>query len=317
MRKWLFLIGFLIVLLPAFSWGFYGHRMINYQAVFLLPPAMLRFYKPHIDYLREHAADPDKRRYAVAAEGPRHYLDVDHYGEHPFDSMPARWTDAVKKFGEDSLNAHGIVPWWIGVMYQRLVAAFRVRDFVRILKYSAELGHYVADAHVPLHTSSNHNGQLTNQRGIHGFWESRIPELLAEKEWNLFTGRATYISDPAAFAWQIVRESAAAADSVLTIERLLSAAFPPDKKYAFEERNGVLVKQYAEAYTRKYNDLLNGMVERRMRQAIIAVASYWYSAWADAGQPSLPRESRIEEDSLEIDILNRSWTQGNILGREE
>jgi hypothetical protein len=31
-----------------------------------------------------------------------------------------------------------------------------------------------------------HNGQFTDQKGIHGFWESRIPELLAEKDWDFF-----------------------------------------------------------------------------------------------------------------------------------
>jgi hypothetical protein len=69
-------------------------------------------------------------------------------------------------------------------MLQRLTNAFREKDQARILKLSAEIGHYVADAHVPLHASTNHNGQLTGQEGIHAFWESRIPELLAEKEWT-------------------------------------------------------------------------------------------------------------------------------------
>jgi hypothetical protein len=43
------------------------------------------------------------------------------------------------------------------------------------------LGHYIGDAHVPLHTTSNYNGQKTNQHGIHGLWESRIPEQLFDE----------------------------------------------------------------------------------------------------------------------------------------
>lgn len=50
----------------AQAWGFYGHRRINRMAVFTLPPAMFGFYKRHIDYITDHATDPDSRRYAVA-----------------------------------------------------------------------------------------------------------------------------------------------------------------------------------------------------------------------------------------------------------
>lgn len=114
-------------------------------------------------------------------------------------------------------------------MQAKLTAAFKEKDGAKILKLSAEIGHYIADAHVPLHASSNHNGQLTGQQGIHGFWESRIPELLAEKEWNFFIGKADYIQQPADFIWQRVLESAAAADTVLKYEKELSTSFPPDQ----------------------------------------------------------------------------------------
>ena len=129
----------------AWAWGFYGHRQINYLAVFLLPPEMLLFYKTNILYLQEHAVDPDKRRYVVPVEGPRHYIDLDHYGSYPFDSLPRRWQDAVQKYGADSLQAHGVVPWWVQTMLSRLTTAFSEKDPARILKLSAELGHYIAD----------------------------------------------------------------------------------------------------------------------------------------------------------------------------
>jgi hypothetical protein len=70
-------------------------------------------------------------------------------------------------------------------MQQRLTNAFKEKSVAKILKLSAELGHYIADSHVPLHASSNHDGQSTNQKGIHGFWESRVPELLAERSLTL------------------------------------------------------------------------------------------------------------------------------------
>ncbi|HLG38266.1 MAG TPA: zinc dependent phospholipase C family protein, partial [Chitinophagaceae bacterium] len=186
MKKILILSFCLSIAQQCFCWGFFGHRKINYYAVFLLPPGMMVLYKPYADFLMEHAVDPDMRRYAVPAESPRHYIDIDQYGAYPYDSLPRKWNDAVAKYSEESLNQHGIVPWWIQTMLYRLTGAFKEKNQALILKYSAEIGHYIADAHVPLHASSNHNGQFTDQRGIHGFWESRVPELLAVKEWDFF-----------------------------------------------------------------------------------------------------------------------------------
>ena len=298
----------------SYSWGFYAHKKINYLAVFLLPPEMLAFYKPNISFIEEHAVDTDKRRYALAAEGPRHYIDIDHYGKHPFDSLPRIWPDAIAKYGIDTLQAHGIVPWWWQIMLTRLTYAFKEKDAVKILKYSAEIGHYIADAHVPLHTSSNHDGQYSGQKGIHGFWESRVPELLAEQEWDLFIGKAEPVLYPSKFIWSRILESAAAADSVLRLEKELSHRFPPDHKYAFEMRNGILTRQYSTAYTIAYNKLLNGMVERRMRQSIYAVASFWYTAWINAGQPDLRSLGIVQftnEDLKEFEQLNNAWRKGN------
>jgi len=49
---------------------------------------MLLFYKPNIDFISEHATDPDKRRYAIASEGARHFIDIDHYGKYPYAELP-------------------------------------------------------------------------------------------------------------------------------------------------------------------------------------------------------------------------------------
>jgi hypothetical protein len=282
---------------------------------------MLVLFKPQIRFLAEHATDPDKRRYAVPEEGPRHYIDLDRYGRFPYDALPRSWKAAVAKFGEDSLMMHGIAPWHIQTMQHRLTDAFRKGDLPRILKTAAELGHYVADAHVPLHTHSNHNGQFTNQKGIHGFWESRVPELLAETDFNFFIGKAIYIRDISGYVWSRVLESALAADSVLRMEKELTNLFPSDRKYAFELRNGLLIRQYASDFSRAYNDALNGMVERRMRQSIFSIASLWYTAWVDAGQPALDKiqnRSFTEEEKKEWEELNRQWrSKPAMIGRQE
>jgi hypothetical protein len=294
----------------CFCWGFYAHKRINYYAVFLLPPEMLVLYKPNITFLSEHAVDPDKRRYLLAPEGARHFIDLDHYGTAPFDALPRKWNDAIAKYGEDSLRPYGIVPWWIQIMLERLTNAFKEKDRLKILKLSAELGHYISDAHVPLHANTNHNGQFTGQEGIHAFWESRIPELLAEKDWDFLIGTANYIENPSKYIWKKVLESAAAADSVLRFEKKLSQEVPPDKRFSFEYRNGVLIKQYSTQYTIQYNDALNNMVARRMRESIYAVASFWFTAWVNAGQPDLKAlgtKEFSEIDLKEFEDLDDAW----------
>ncbi|MDB5191519.1 MAG: Nuclease [Segetibacter sp.] len=314
------LLGLLICIsIKSFCWGFYGHQQINYFAVFLLPPEMMVLFKPNVQFLRDHAVDPDKRRYAVTDEAPRHYIDIDHYGKYPYTEVPRDYKEAVAKFTEDTVVAYGTVPWWVQIMQQRLTNAFKEKNQTRILKLSAEIGHYIADAHVPLHATRNHDGQLTNQKGIHGFWESRVPELLAKKEFDFIVGKAQYIKEPGKFIWDRVLESGAAADTVLAKEAQLTNQFPTDRKYAFEDRNGKILRQYSTSFSTAYNNSLNNMVERRMRQSIYAVASFWYTAWVNAGQPDLKNlqaKALTEEDIKEFEALNTAWKNSNQKGRE-
>jgi len=319
MKKYILLASFFVIGQQCFCWGFYGHRKINNYAIFLLPPEMMVLYKPYADFITEHAVDPDKRRYILPQEGARHFIDIDHYGKYPYTDLPRKWNDAVVKFSEDSLQANGIGPWWVQIMLQRLTNAFKEKDQAKILKLSAELGHYIADLHVPLHASSNHDGQLTDQKGIHGFWESRIPELLADKEWDFFIGKAEYISNPGDYIWKRVLESGAAADTVLKFEKELSKTFPADKKFSFEERNGIVVRQFSSAYSKLYNEKLKGMIERRMRQSVYAVASFWFTAWVNAGQPDLTTLTNTNfspEDQKGFDELNTAWNNNTAKDHE-
>ncbi|MFI5204021.1 MAG: hypothetical protein ACHQF2_05945 [Flavobacteriales bacterium] len=169
--------------------------------------------------------------------------------------------------------------------------------------------------HTYLHTTENYNGQLTNQKGIHGFWESRIPELLAEN-YDYWTGKAAFIQKPLDVAWETVKESHLAVDTVLNFEKKLNDATDADKKYVYENRGRVMMKVYSEEYTKQYNAMLNGMVERRMRDAIIMVGSFWYSAWVKAGQPDLNKLVGIEFNPENDAALDSAYIKGKIKGRE-
>jgi len=271
---------------PGRAWGFFGHRLLHRLAVFTLPPGMIGFYKANIEYLTANATRPDSRRMVVPGEAPKHFLDVDRYGDSAAYKLPRTYADAVARYGEDSLLRHGIVPWNVVRMKNQLTAAFKAKDTDRILSLSADLGHYLADACVPLHTTRNYNGQLTGQRGIHGLWESRLPELLSA-DYDLFSGKAQYIERPTDAIWAAVIRSHAAVDSVLLFEKQLTAQVSDDQKFGYEQRGSQTVRTYSREFSKAYHARLNGQVERQLRYAAALIGNFWYTCWVDGGSPDL------------------------------
>lgn len=303
-----------IAFLSVFGWGFFAHKRINQLAVFILPEPLIGFYKIHIDYITKHATDPDKRRYIDPDEGPKHFFDADHYGKNFDEHVPIHWNDALKKIGKDTLEKHGILPWNMVKSYYILVAAFKAEDTYKILKYSAELGHYISDACVPLHTTENYNGQLTNQIGIHGFWESRLPELF-EHQYQYWVGRAEYIHDINRVIWEIIKESHQLSDSVLIIEKNLNNQYESDKKYGYERRGQKLVQVYSIEYATAYHKRLDQMVEKRMQRAVKAIADIWYTAWIEAGQPDLKNVNKNQ--TKPADSIEALPEKRKMIGRNE
>jgi len=301
----LFCCGTLLATLPAQGWGFFGHRLLNRLAVYTLPPAMVGFYKANIEYLTVNATRPDSRRNLVPGEAPKHFLDVDRYGDSAEFKLPRKYADAIARYGEDSLLRHGIVPWNVVTMKNQLTAAFKAKDTDRILRLSADMGHYIADACVPLHTTKNYNGQLTGQKGIHGLWESRLPELLSA-DYDLFSGRATYLSDPTKAIWAAVIRSHAAVDSVLLFEKQLTAQMAEDQKFGYEQRGSQTVRTYSREFSKDYHARLNGQVERQLRYAVGLIGDFWYTCWVDGGSPDLNQlpktPSESEKQRLEREI---------------
>lgn len=382
---------FCLLAMSSPDWGFYGHRTINRKAVFTLPQEMISFYKYNIEFLTEHAVDPDKRRYATKYEAERHYIDVDHWGVYPFDSIPRDYphaflkyadyyvvngadtttvslremydeefnpkTDKYKKISkvfydsiyqvryddeiicdcqtlefleqlnipcdkiviDDNLRKYGIITYFFPDYYSKLVRAFENLEGKKILQYSADIGHYVGDAHVPLHTTENYNGQLTDQVGIHGFWESRLPELFADKDYDFLVGAAEYIPNIKNWIWDVVLASHSYLPEVLAFEKELSQNFPSDQQLCFENRLEQTIQTQCEAYAGAYHTKLDGMVELRMQDAVHGIGSVWMSAWIDAGQPDLTKVQDIKwskQDEEEEKKLNAAFRGGEINGRK-
>ncbi|AQG82311.1 integrase [Spirosoma montaniterrae] len=301
------------------SWGFYAHQQINRLAVFTLPAEMMPFFKKHIQFLTDNAVNPDKRRYAVVGEAPRHFIDLDAYPDTSTTTLPRFYKEAATRYGEDTLALHGLVPWQIQLTKYQLTEAFKQRNIRRILRIAADLGHYIADANVPLHTTRNYNGQLTGQQGIHGFWESRLPELHS-LNYDFLTGPAEYVQSPQKAAWRAVFRANAALDSVLRFERQLTDELGESRKFGFDERNGITSKVYADDFSRQYHERLHGQVERQMRASVKMVGDFWYTAWVDAGQPDLKALANYkftDEEEKEEAEEKKSWLKRLFSAREE
>lgn len=295
----LFCIFFLLISEKGNAWGFYAHQQINQLAVYSLPTELFPFFRGQIEYLRKHAVDPDMRRYLVEGEACRHYIDIDVFEKViPLDTLPRKYSDAMAKFGEDSLLANGIVPWHIQWVLNRLAKAFEENNWEKVVHIAAELGHYVADAHVPLHNTVNYNGQLTGQHGIHGFFESRLPELFMPR-YDLIAEEAIYLDKPLDYIWDRIEQGFSALDTVFMSELDMRRTWNDSKKTSLEERNGKLVKVWSLEYASAWHKKLNGLVERRLRGSVEAVACFWYTAWVLGGQPILPGKVAVAEPEAE------------------
>jgi len=139
---------------------------------------------------------------------------------------------------------------------------------------------------VSLHTTENYNGQLTNQKGIHAFWESRLPKFFAD-DYDYLVVTAEYQYSVLDVAWQAVESSFNALDSVLLFDKELSLEFEQDKQYSYEKRGTKTIKVKSDDFSAADHIKLDGMVERRLRLSITAIGNLWYSALVDAGRPVL------------------------------
>ncbi|MEO9023307.1 MAG: zinc dependent phospholipase C family protein [Ginsengibacter sp.] len=305
----------------AFAWGRWGHKHISRAAVFALPPAMQTFFYNHIDFITEDAVVPDLRRSLIydRNEPPRHFIDIEDFGNIPFSSFPKTTREAYEKYDSAFLNKTGYLPWYIQNLTEKLTQAFKKRDKSEILFLATDLSHYIADASQPLHTSSNYNGQLTNQKGVHSLWESVLPQMFGSA-YNFKVPPAKYISDIPAETWKIIAESHSLVDTVLAKDREVRKQFTSNNMYK-KDANGNLVLFYnspvfSDEYARRFNSALGGMVERQLRISITDVANFWYTAWVNAGKPNLislddPHLTQQNKKNYKNEL--RAWEKGKIL----
>lgn len=322
--KNIFLIFSLIVCSVFFiSWGTFGHEHINRAAVFALPAPVQTFFYNHIDFITQESTVPDLRKYTLndKAENPRHFIDLENFGS--LDSIPKTMDELKKKYDDKFLSQNGILFWYVQDIMEKLTKAFKEKKKTEILFLAADLGHYIGDAHMPLHTSANYDGQLTNQKGIHALWESRLPEMYGTT-YHYNTLEAKYIDNVQAEIWKIILNSHRLKDTLLLADLALKKKFTEDKIYKTDASGKVVKNKYgqtifSETYAAALHVNLKGMVEDQMRASVQACSDFWYTAWVNAGKPELSTldpEALTKRNSKQFKQEYKLWKQGKLFGVE-
>ncbi|HKY32511.1 MAG TPA: S1/P1 nuclease [Candidatus Polarisedimenticolia bacterium] len=263
---------------PAFGWGYVGHRIVAESAAAALPAPLGAFYSGAARRLSAASIEPDSvlRDRDGEQESANHFLNLDLLGAPPFDGIPAGEKEALLSFGRDRLQRAGRLPWRVAELHDRLREAFAARDWKEAVRLSGWLSHYVADAHQPLHSTSNHDGQKTGNAGIHAAFESDM----IDRGRAVYRGRAALpagfgprrIEDPARFVLQVLAGSHGQVEAVLKAD----------------SKAVLLVKKQGKEYLASLEALAGEMAGRQLQQAAAASASLWHSAWVQAGRPQPP-----------------------------
>ncbi|HCZ32902.1 MAG TPA: hypothetical protein DHV93_05270 [Holophagaceae bacterium] len=267
---------FLLILLlasPLWSWGDKGHRVVSALALRSLPAGPQAWFNGREAEVGDHASDPDHWK-QDRKEGPRHFLDMEPYGDP--DHLPRTLEEARERIG-GGYYRFGVLPWVIQDRWRDLVEAFRSGDPARVAFATAVLGHYIADAHVPLHTTVNHDGQLTDQRGIHSRWETGLMErYLQEEAIKALPAEA----DPHILErpWDWLRSSHALVPQLLEDDREADRTTPL----------GNHGKRRTQAYWMIFRAKQGPVVKRQLQRAGQHLGDAILNAWIQAGRPAVP-----------------------------
>ncbi|MDI6756923.1 MAG: hypothetical protein QME32_02760 [Endomicrobiia bacterium] len=244
----------------VFGWGYEIHGYINSEAARLLP-AEMKSFKACVEYLTLHSVDPDEWKGFLSGEEYRHYIDMDFYGAPPFAAVRKSLSGAMEKYGEDAVVSNGVVPWTIAEHCEMLAIFLRssaTSDYAMLC--AAALGHYVADAHQPLHTTDNYDGQYSGNQGVHLRYEIQTADVFFDGS-RARADNVKYVGDPLNFAF----------DFIIDAHDKISVILDADTKRGHNFR--ALWVDTAD------------MTRKQVEKAAENLASLWYTAWKNAGSP--------------------------------
>jgi hypothetical protein len=255
----------------ALAWGPTVHDIVNTWAIYTLPPEIRPFFENNRQFLVEHANDPDEWIKKDRYERKRHYIYLDKYGVFPYPALPHVYQRATEQFSSGRINRDGVLPWQIGDFSLLLTKAMKAGNWEEVKSDAAALAHYVADAHDPLHTTQNFDGQLGRQTGLADRFEIRLPDRYS-KFFIMHPESAVKINDPTDFAFQTCVEANIWVDLVVWSD--------------VHAREGL--RDYTDEYFDRFYDQVGQTLVREINAAARDAGSYWYTAWLNAGRPQLP-----------------------------
>ena len=262
--------------LPLDAWGALGHRVAATAALKDLPPDLAAWFLGQEEAMRDHANDPDHWKEHDPLEGPKHFLDCEHYGG--ASGVPRDEAAARARLGEERFQKTGQVPWAILARAEDLTRAFRSGDPAQVVFEAAILCHYCGDISVPLHTSANHDGQETGQHGVHRRWETGLVERIAkEEDWVPELRPAQLGPDPKAAPWAWLL------DSYNLVPGLLADDLSAQDKSSL--RGG---DRMGQAYWGEFLTLQEPHVKEQLTLAAQRTAQMILFAWSNAGRPLVP-----------------------------
>jgi hypothetical protein len=268
------LLGLLLALHSLSSgWGWDTHRFINRKSVYHLPGQMLLFIQDSTIFA-QHAADADQRRVSgdttFFGETPRHFLDIDDYPG--FQHLPRALDTLIRLYGWERVKQNGTLPWAIAWTYDSLVQQLERGDWTNAIQSASDLGHYVGDAHQPLHVTRNYNGQLTNNYGIHSRYETMLSPGTYLGSLFITPDSAVYVDVPLDGAFDLLLHSNECVDTILTADTYARAV---------SGWNGS--GQAPAAYYAALWERTRGVTLDQVQRATRMLSDLWYSAWVDAG----------------------------------
>ncbi len=254
------------------SWGGQGHKTISLHAAYSFKGKMKPF-RSFFDFIVEHASDPDKRKSVDKTEGKKHYIDVDNYDEYlSSGKIIFSYEENVSLHGEKFVAKNGTLPWATRASYDSLVICLKRTDLDKAKQFAADLGHYVADGHMPLHTSRNYDGQFTDNKGIHGRYESTMVNAAYDELKYYKIRRSKKVADVNSYILDYLYESNTYVDSIMHAD-----------DYAQKIAKSTESDAYIAALWLKTGDLTQYL----LKHASQALANLYYTAWVEAGKPKI------------------------------
>jgi hypothetical protein len=182
----------LVLVLPTLStaWGPKGHFIVNRLAIEASAARLPSFMKAATNDLVYNALEPDRWREEAnspmnIAQAPDHFFDSEYWGA--ISTIPNDRYTFMAQLGAKKVDLIkvGYLPYAIIENYARLRNAFRNYRNAKTatdkdsaganaVHYAGILGHYVADATMPMHLSVHFNGWADGYANPKGFTTDRM-----------------------------------------------------------------------------------------------------------------------------------------------